>query len=451
MVGIGGRCSHPISLPQRYPELTGRDHFATAREGPNMPKAKREPANLTDLKVRSLKPAPEGEYIQGDTQVPGFGVRVRPSGSAAYVVMKRLPGDTKPTRVTLGRVGDVTLQEARERARGAAAAVRQGIDVNLQKRQALDSRRAERATTMRVRSETGYSPGTFGELATRYMKRECTRLARGAEIERLVRRELMPQLGNRRLAELRRRDLNEIANAIVESGRPAAAHKVREIGKRITSWADNEELIDRDPFEGGSNPVRREERARVLSPPEIAALWQAWKTMGAPMGAFMRFALVTGQRRTEIATMERSELDLEGRLWSIPAEKAKNRRAHLVPLSGLAIEILGDVPVFDDRFVFSTRPGTHISGFSKAKVRAARLSGVLDWRLHDLRRTAATQLAELGVAHPVVSKLLNHSPRGVMGVTSIYNRYEYLEERHQAMERWAQRIGEIVEPAPRAW
>ena len=301
---------------------------------------------------------------------------------------------------------------------------------------------------MWVRAETGYLPGTFGELATRYVERECARLARGSEIERTIRRELIPLLGNRRLAELRRRDLNEVVNAVVDSGRPAAAHKVREVGKRITSWADNEELIDRDPFEGGKNPVRREERTRALSAPEIVALWQAWEMMGAPMGAFMRFALVTGQRRTEIATMERSELDLDGRLWSIPAEKAKNRRRHLVPLSWLALEILDNVPAFDDQFVFSTRPGTHISGFSKAKVRAASLSGVAAWRLHDLRRTMATRLAELGIPHPVVSKLLNHSPRGVMGVTSIYNRYGYLDERREAVDRWAQRIRDIVEPAP---
>jgi integrase len=413
-----------------------------------MPRAKREPTNLTDLKVRSLRPDPAGEYIQGDTQVPGFGVRVRPSGTAAYVVMKRLPGEAKPTRVTLGRVGEITLQAARDRARGAAAAVREGIDVNRQKREARQERRAEREAAMQIRAATGYSPDTFGELATRYMARECGRLSRGAEIERTIRRELLPDLGNRRLAELRRRDLNEVVDAIVDSGRKAAAHKVREIGKRITSWADNEELIDRDPFEGGKNPIRREERARALSATEIAALWRAWETMGAPMGAFMRFALLTGQRRTEIATMERSELDLEARLWSIPAAKAKNRLAHLVPLSELAIEVLETVPAFDDRFVFSTRPGTHISGFSKAKVRATGLSGVVDWRLHDLRRTAATRLAELGVAHPVVSKLLNHSPRGVMGVTSIYNRYEYLEERREAMDRWARRIAEMVSPPP---
>jgi len=146
--------------------------------------------------------------------------------------------------------------------------------------------------------------------------------------------------------------------------------------------------------------------------------------------------------------MERTELDLETRLWTIPAEKAKNDQEHLVPLSQLAIEILESVPAFDDRFVFSTRPGSHISGFSKAKVRAARLSGIADWRIHDLRRTAATRMAELGITHPVVSKLLNHSPRGVMGVTSIYNRHEYLEERREAMERWAHRIAELVNPPP---
>jgi integrase len=413
-----------------------------------MPRARRDPVNLTDLKVRALRPDSDGEYIQGDTQVPGFGVRVRASGTAAYVVMKRLPGETKPTRVTLGRVGEITLQQAREKARGAVAAVRQGVDVNMAKREAVEVRRAKRAAAVKIQAETGYLPDTFGELATRYIERECPRLARGDEIERIIRRELLPEIGNRQFAELRRRDLNAVVNAVIDSGRPSAAHKVREVGKRITSWADNEELIERNPFEGGKSPVHREERARALSATEIAALWQAWEAMGAPMGAFMRFALVTGQRRTEIATMERSELDPGVRLWTIPSAKAKNRKAHLVPLSALALEILEGLPGVDDRYVFSTRPGTHISGFSKAKSRAATLSDVTAWRLHDLRRTAATRLAELGIPHPVVARLLNHSPRGVMGVTSIYNRYEYLDERRVAMERWAQWLRSIVEPSP---
>jgi integrase len=413
-----------------------------------MPRAKPGPVNLTDLKVRSLKPDPQREYIQGDTQVPGFGVRVRPNGSAVYVVMKRLPGEAKPTRVTLARAGDITLQQAREKARAAAAAVRQGVDVNAEKRRAGEARTRGRQTAIEVLEETGFAPGTFGELATRYIDRETPRLARGPEIASLIRRELLPAFGARPFAELRRHDLGAIVGAIADSGRPAAALKVREVGKRIASWCEDEELIERNLFLGGRSPIRREDRARALSPDEIAALWHAWETMGAPMGRFMAFALVTGQRRTEIATMENGEIDLAGRLWTIPGAKSKNRKAHLVPLSGLAVEILASVPAIDDRYVWSTRAGTRISGFSKAKARAVMLSGVTDWRLHDLRRTTATRLAELGIAHPIVSKLLNHSPRSVMGVTSIYNRYEYLDERREAMERWAQRIRGIVDPPP---
>jgi integrase len=412
-----------------------------------MPQARRDPVNLTDLKVKALRPDPAGgEYVQGDTQVPGFGVRVRPGAAPVYVVAKRRAGDTKPVRVTIGRVGEISLAKARDEARAAIAALRLGVDVNSEKRQARDRRAGERQRAQQIHVETGCPPGTFGEIAVRYMARECQRLARGAEVERIIRRELLPALGARPFTALRRRDLGDVVNAIVRGGHPAAAHKVREVGKRITSWATDEELIEIDPFLGGRNVIRRQERSRALSTEEIATLWQAWREMGAPLGAFMKFALATGQRRGEIAAMERGELDLAQRLWTIPAEKAKNRRPHLVPLSGLALEILEGVPVVDARFVFSSRAGSHISGFSKAKARADRLSGVEDWRLHDLRRTAATRLAELGTAHPVVARLLNHSPRGVMGVTSIYNRYEYLEERRQAAERWAQRIGEILNP-----
>jgi len=279
-----------------------------------VPKARRNPVNLTDLKVRSLKPDPAGEYVQGDTQVPGFGVRVRPTGAAVYIVAKRLPGEAKATRVTLGRVGAITLAEAREKAREAAAAVRQGVDVNAEKRRGAEARKRQRQTAARIIEETGFPPETFGELATRYIERACPRLARGAEIASLVRRELLPPFGARRFAELRRRDLNELAGAIADGGRPAAALKVREVGKRIAAWGENEELVERNPFLGGRNPIRREDRSRALSVGELALLWRAWQTMGAPMGAFMMFALATGQRRGEIAAMENAELDLEGRL-----------------------------------------------------------------------------------------------------------------------------------------
>src|SRR5437667_9479701 len=98
-----------------------------------MPKAKRPPVNLTDLKVKSLRPDPAGEYVQGDTQVPGFGVRVREHGTKTYTLMKRRPGIAAPPRVTLGKVDEISLAEAREKAREAIAALRRGFDVNAKK------------------------------------------------------------------------------------------------------------------------------------------------------------------------------------------------------------------------------------------------------------------------------------------------------------------------------
>ncbi len=156
-----------------------------------MPKSRREPVNLTDFKVRSLKPDPNGEYIQGDAQVPGFGIRMRPNGTASYLVMKRLPGDANPLRVTLGRVGEITLAGAREWARQAIAAVRDGVDVNAQKRRARERGRRQREDARAVHVATGFPAESFGAIATHYIAQECSRLARGGEVESIIRRGLL--------------------------------------------------------------------------------------------------------------------------------------------------------------------------------------------------------------------------------------------------------------------
>ena len=144
-----------------------------------MPKAKRDAVNLTDLKIRSLKPDHTGEFIQGDTQVPGFGIRVRRTGKPAFVVMKRLPGDTKPTRITLGRVGEMTLQQAREKARDAIAAVRQGVDVNQQKR---ETHRRLRADRDRVKAGGFARRARSGRLPKPMSKRSASRSPGGARL-----------------------------------------------------------------------------------------------------------------------------------------------------------------------------------------------------------------------------------------------------------------------------
>src|ERR1041385_2328412 len=109
-----------------------------------MPKPKRRPVMLTNAKVRALRPDPAGEFVQGDLAVPGFGVRVRPTGTPSYVLAKRMPGESKPTRITIGRVSDISLADARERARDASKAVRLGVNVNAEKRRVAADRKRER-------------------------------------------------------------------------------------------------------------------------------------------------------------------------------------------------------------------------------------------------------------------------------------------------------------------
>jgi integrase len=369
---------------------------------------------------------------------------MRPSGVASYVVMKRLPGHTKPTRITLGRVGVLTLQEARAEAREAIAATRQGVRVNAEKRH-------QRTLTHRVETETGYRPGSFGEVAERYIRSECKNLTRGAEVAAIIRRCLLPAWGERLLEELRRRDLTALLDPIVETGRTQAAHKLREVAIRIVNWA-----IDRGDLELNflatasrgrrrADIIRRTRRDRVLSDDEIRAVWAGCDHMGWPFRELVRLALALGQRRDEIAGMEWCEIDLAHALWVIPANRYKTRVEHTVPLPGCAVDLISSLPKLCDRFVFSTSPGTHFSGFSKAKAQLDVLSGVTGWRLHDLRRTMRTGLSALRVDPDTAERVLGHVIGGIRGV---YDHHRYEVEKRDALERWARRLETIVNPSP---
>jgi integrase len=408
-----------------------------------MPKSKREPVVLTDAKVRSLRPD-TAEYIQGDLAVPGLGVRVRPTGGAVYVLMKRLPGATKPTRITIGRVDDISLAEAREKAREVAAALRRGVNVNAEKRR-------ERARAHKVETETGYAPGTFGETAARYIEQECAALRRGAEVAAIVRRHLLPAWGDRPIEGLRRRDLTAVLDPILAEGKTQAAHKVREVALRVLNWA-----VDRGDVEGNllasasrgrkrAGILRRSQRDRVLNDGEIRSIWAASELV-SPFGAIVRLALLTGQRRDEIAGMEWRELDLDARLWVIPAARYKTEIEQAVPLPASAVALIESLPRVCGRYVFSTRPGTRFSGYSKAKAALDRFSEVSGWRLHDARRTLRTGLSSLRIDPDIAERVLGHVIGGVRGV---YDRHAYLDEKREALERWAAHLAGIVGPSPK--
>ena len=172
-------------------------------------------------------------------------------------------------------------------------------------------------------------------------------------------------------------------------------------------------------------------------------MWLAAAALGWPFGPLVQLLILTGQRLGEVAEMTWGEIDLAGKMWTLPKERCKNGRAHQVPLSPQALAILESLPRVDSErgLVFTTNGKTPISGFSKARARlGAALPDAPHWTFHDLRRSAATGMAALGVAIPVVERVLNHVSGSFGGIVGVYQRHGYFDERRDALDRWARHV-----------
>jgi len=209
---------------------------------------------------------------------------------------------------------------------------------------------------------------------------------------------------------------------------------------------------------GHSDPASRHTSRRSRSSSRTATAL-ACDRIGWPFGPLGQLLLLTGQRRDELAHATWSEFDLDKEPWTLPGERTKNGRGHIVHLSALAIETLAKLPRIASKkgWVFTTGLGggdTSVSGFGRGRERIAaamtKASGeaVAPFTLHDLRRSTATGMAALGIAPHVVDKILNHSSGKIAGVAKIYNRFEYLSERKTALEAWARHVESLIRPTP---
>lgn len=355
------------------------------------------------------------EYIDG--LCPGLHLRVTNTGIRTFSAMFRLNG--KLTRRTIGRYPLVSLANARASALDVMRKAQEGID-------AREHRSREEATL------------TYGELVTAYVEKHLKPNTRSWEkVKQGLTHFRMDRFAKRRVADIRRRDIIEVIDEIVADGKlQGAINHLRHL-KMLFNWAAGRDMITTNPTDGVKSPGRTTERDRILSDAEITAVWQATARLPAPFGAMYRMFLLTGQRRTEVATMRWSEIT--DTVWTIPREKVKKDRPHAVPLSKTALATLNSLPQFGpDAYVFTTtgreRPS---SNFNKMKQELDRLSGTSGWTIHDLGRTVRSKLAELGVPEVVARKVLNHETGKV---DRIYNRYEYLPEKRKALEKWEKKL-----------
>jgi integrase len=400
---------------------------------------------LNDRILKSLKPAKTGDrYDVLDAIVPGLGIRVTDKGRRTFVLVARYPGSENPTRRSLGEYGEITLEQARSKARKWLEMIRAGVDPKADE----DRRRLEQLRKQK---------NTFAAVAEDFIKRALSKNRTGADVARELRREFVGRWAARPITEITQHDVVAVLDEVVERGAVYQAHNLFAHVRRLFNWAISRgvyglEHSPCDRLKPGDVIGARHVRQRVLTDVELRTFWKAMDRLGYPFGPLFKLLLVTGQRRGEAAEARWPEFDLDAKLWTIPAARMKSNAAHLVPLADDALAILEALPRFArGDHVFSTTFGLRpVSGFSKAKARldglmAAEPGGFDEWRLHDLRRTMRTHLSALPVTDLVRELVIAHTKPGLH---KVYDQFGYLPEKREALVLWGARLRSIVTPPP---
>jgi integrase len=459
--------------------MSQADHVESVAE-----RRRKRRLNFTDRSILALKPTAKlTDYW--DSSLPGFGIRVAPTGFKTWIVMYRRPSGNA-SRMKLGTYPAVKLAEAR------LAAQRTIGGIQIDHRDPVAEREIERKAE------------TFAQLTDEYMRRWAKQVGADGrprkrswrEDERQINLYLLPALRNRKVKDITRRDVRDLVEGIAERrlrkgttedgqeklGSPIMANRVLALVKKMFNFALDREWLDANPA-ARLKPVSPETRRdRVLSPEEIRTLWRELDSEHHRIATLFRTQLLTAQRPGEVSKMRWAQLEpalfertadgvalplpskLDPIVWTIPAKEAKNGLAHEVPLSGAVIELLRDLAQRDEgerakinmlyrakkhqparepsEYVFPsrTRKGP-IKEVQKAVQRIRKRCG-FKFIAHDLRRTAATLMADAGVPENIISKVLNHVEPGV--TRRHYNRHAYRGEKRAALDTWARYLEAIL-------
>ena len=384
---------------------------------------------LTKTAIDEL-PTPASDVVYWDASLPGFGVKITPKGRKVFIVLYRIGGaGSKLRKYTIGPYGRVTLHQARIAAQRVFAAKLDGRDPAAEKRE----------------SKRRIVADQFGPLLEQFISQRLEQKRSGAEIARVLRREFSSRWAGTSIHVIGKRDVVDVVSAIEQRGAPAAANKALKSIKTFFTWAVGHAILDKSPVESIPLPAKIVSRDRVLSDDELTKVIFGARAIVQPYGSIVEFLALTGQRRSEVAGMAWSELDLNERLWTIPKERSKNGKAHLVHLSSPALALLNQI-CSREGLVFPSS-GKRFDDFSRRKRELDEVCEVASWRLHDLRRTCVSGMARLKIPPHVADKVINHQTGTISGVAAVYQRHEFLSERKEALERWGEHIEALIEAA----
>jgi integrase len=402
---------------------------------------------LTDLFVERAKPPVRGRIEYFDAAFPGLALRITDKGGKSWCVFYRFNGRLR--RFTIGHYPAIKPAQARKEAAAALERVREGFDPAEDKRARRDLRSPD--------------PDSFSAVAYDYLDRHLAKNTAAStylEAKRDLEHDALPKWRKRPIASISRRDVIDLVDGIVARGAEIQANRTLARLRALFNWAIEKDRVGISPLARMKPPTKERARDRVLTDDEVRWFWAGCDEIDWPFGPFAKLLLLTLQRRDEVASMEWSEVDLADRTWTIPRERAKNKRGHQVHVSDVAAAVLRSLPRVSDGLVFTTTGEMAVSGFSRAKCRldaamfkakraelgASKGDVISPWTLHDLRRTGATGMARLNIPPHVVDKVLNHASGTIRGVAAVYNRFEYFEERRAALTAWGQYVDNLVSP-----
>jgi integrase len=377
--------------------------------------------------ARSFPPVPnDGQIDYWDQTLPGFGMRVSVGGTRTWVVMYRYNGTKR--RMKIANYPGKKLAEARAEARDAIRKAEMGLDP------------ASERKVVRVRLET------VEDLANLYIERYAkVRKRSWKKDEQILNREVLPHIGRKRVVDVRRTDIRNVIDRIIERKAPVRANHTLQVMRKMFNWA----IADRDmeiinPAAKIPMPGEVQSRVRYLEDHEFAKFWNALKCDKLGVHGMIAFQLIslTGQREMEVLKMKWTDIDLENRIWIIPGDVAKNKLANAMPLTPFvfySLLILEDMKRDEDIYVFqSDTTGENVRRvfLEKRIIKIREEAKLEDFTIHDLRRTAATYFGLLNVDPFIKKKILNHSKRKSADATDIYDRFEYIDQKRSALESW---------------
>jgi integrase len=381
---------------------------------------------LTQLGIAKLKATSLRRELP-DGGMTGLYLIVQPSGSKSFALRYRHSGRSK--KLTLGKYPQMSLLQARERAREALESISYGED---------PSRRPG-------------SPQRFEPAFRSFLERHVSQTKGTYETTRIYEHDLLPAFRGKVLSDITKRDVINLLDSIVDRGSPVMANRVLAALRKFFSWAVSRDLARRNPCDGIKPPSKEQPRDRILRDEEISVFWKACEAIGYPYGTYFQFLLLSAQRRTEVSDMTFEEI--EGDEWIIPAARAKNGIKHRVPITS-AMNTLLQSSGRDTGYVFTVTGEYPVNNLGRAatrlKKKMAEISDlkssvtIEEWKPHDLRRTAASGMARCGIFQEVIERVQNRVSGKFAGVAGIYNRYEYEKEKREALEKWADRIFHII-------